>query len=71
MMTRMPNGRPNNTPRPVIRPKGPIQIGSSLTVRELSEATSVSAADILKVLLKGGVLANINQQIDYDTAALI
>ena len=71
MMGRMPNGRPNNTPRPVIRPKGPIQIGSSLTVRELSEATSVSAADILKVLLKGGVLANINQQIDYDTAALI
>ena len=71
MMTRMPNGRPNNAPRPVIRPKGPIQIGSSLTVRELSEATSVSAADILKIMLKGGVLANINQQIDYDTAALI
>ena len=71
LLARMPNGRPNNVPRPVIRPKGPIQIGSSLTVRELSEATSVSAADILKVLLKGGVLTNINQQIDYDTAALI
>ena len=71
MMTRMPNGRQSNTPRPVIRPKGPIQLGSSMTVRELSEATSVGASEILKSLLKGGVVANINQQIDYDTAALI
>jgi translation initiation factor IF-2 len=42
-----------------------------MTVRELSEATGVGAAEILKALLKGGVLANINQQIDYETAALI
>jgi translation initiation factor IF-2 len=42
-----------------------------LTVRELSEATSIGASEILKSLLKGGVMANINQQIDYDTAALI
>ncbi|GAB4177774.1 MAG: translation initiation factor IF-2 [Roseiflexaceae bacterium] len=42
-----------------------------MTVRELSEATGVGAAEILKALLKGGVLANINQQIDYETSALI
>ena len=42
-----------------------------MTVREFSEATSVGASDILKALLKLGVLANINQQIDYDTASLI
>jgi translation initiation factor IF-2 len=42
-----------------------------MTVRELSEATGVGAADILKALLKGGVLATINTQIDYETAALI
>lgn len=42
-----------------------------MTVREFSEATGVSASEILKALLKGGVLANINQQIDYETAALI
>ncbi len=42
-----------------------------MTVREFSEATGVGASEILKVLLKNGVLANINQQIDYDTAAVI
>ena len=42
-----------------------------MTVREFSEATGIGASDILKALLKGGVLANINQQIDYETAALI
>jgi translation initiation factor IF-2 len=42
-----------------------------MTVRELSEATGIGAADILKAMLKAGMLANINQQIDYETAALI
>jgi len=42
-----------------------------MTVREFSEATGIGASEILKSLLKGGVLANINQQIDYETAALI
>jgi translation initiation factor IF-2 len=42
-----------------------------MTVRELSEATGIGASEILKALLKGGVLANINQQIDYETAAVI
>jgi translation initiation factor IF-2 len=42
-----------------------------MTVRELSEATGVGAAEILKELMQGGVIANINQQIDYETAALI
>jgi translation initiation factor IF-2 len=42
-----------------------------MTVREFSEATGIGASEILKALLKGGVIANINQQIDYETAALI
>ncbi|MGB9753415.1 translation initiation factor IF-2 [Roseiflexus castenholzii] len=42
-----------------------------MTVREFSEATGVGAAEILKALLKAGVVANINQQIDYETAAVI
>ncbi|MCU0492771.1 MAG: translation initiation factor IF-2 [Chloroflexaceae bacterium] len=42
-----------------------------MTVREFSEATGIGAAEILKALMKGGVLATINQQIDYDTAAVI
>ncbi|MFN5061117.1 MAG: translation initiation factor IF-2 [Chloroflexota bacterium] len=70
ILSRLPQTR-QPAPRPVVRPKGPVQLGSNLTVRELSEATGVSAAEILKSLLKGGVMANINQQIDYETAALI
>jgi|HigsolmetaAR202D_1030399.scaffolds.fasta_scaffold00052_53 translation initiation factor IF-2 len=57
--------------RPPARPRGPIELPSVMTVRELSEATGIGAAEILKALLKGGVLATINMQIDYETAALI
>ncbi len=42
-----------------------------MTVREFSEATGIGAAEILKVMMQNGVIANINQQIDYETAALI
>ncbi|MFQ3681575.1 translation initiation factor IF-2 [Roseiflexus sp.] len=59
------------TVRVPVRPKGPIALPMTMTVREFSEATGVGAAEILKALLKAGVVANINQQIDYETAAVI
>lgn len=59
------------TTRPVVRPRGPVALPPVMTVRELSEATGIGAADILKTMLKAGMIANINQQIDYETAALI
>ena len=58
-------------PRPPIRPRGPVELSNMMTVREFSEATGIGASEILKALLKSGVIANINQQIDYDTAAVI
>ncbi|MFN3372271.1 MAG: translation initiation factor IF-2, partial [Chloroflexus sp.] len=65
--------RPQTPPpaRPVVRPRGPVALPPVMTVRELSEATGIGAADILKAMLKAGMIANINQQIDYETAALI
>ncbi|MDW8215055.1 MAG: translation initiation factor IF-2 [Roseiflexaceae bacterium] len=64
--------RPTTTTvRAPVRPKGPVALPMTMTVREFSEATGVSAAEILKALLKAGVVANINQQIDYETAAVI
>ncbi len=63
--------RPTTTVRVPVRPKGPIALPMTMTVREFSEATGVGAAEILKALLKAGVVANINQQIDYETAAVI
>ncbi len=58
-------------PRAPVRPRGPVELSSVMTVRELSEATGVGASDILKALMKLGMLATINQQIDYETAALL
>jgi len=42
-----------------------------MTVRELSEALGVGASDIMKELMKNGVMATINQQLDYETAAVM
>jgi len=43
----------------------------SLTVRELAEQMQVSPIDVIKVLMSNGVMANINQMIDFDTAAIV
>lgn len=51
--------------------KAPIQIPSFVTVRDLSEALEVSPIDIIKELMSNGIMANINQEIDFDTAAIV
>ena len=50
---------------------GTVMIPPTLTVRELSEMLDYPSVDIIKVLLKNGVFANINQTIDFDTAAVV
>ena len=42
-----------------------------LTVRELAELIDCSPIDVMKTLISNGVMASINQQIDYDTAAIV
>lgn len=42
-----------------------------LTVRELAELVDRSPIDVMKMLISNGVMASINQQIDYDTAAIV
>lgn len=48
-----------------------IKLPSIITVRDLSEKLEQSPIDIIKVLMANGVMANINQQIDFDTAAIV
>jgi translation initiation factor IF-2 len=48
-----------------------IEIPASLTVRDLAERIEASPIDVIKKLMANGVMANINQQIDYDTAAIV
>jgi translation initiation factor IF-2 len=51
--------------------KKAITIGDRITVKELSETIGIQVAEIIKHLMKLGVLATINQELDYDTAALV
>lgn len=48
-----------------------IIIPDSLQVRELAELLRVSAGEIVKKLMELGVMANINQTIDYETAEIV
>jgi translation initiation factor IF-2 len=59
------------TPAAPARPAGPIELPSSIAVKDLAEALGVSHADIIKELIRNGIFATINQSIDYDTAALV
>ncbi len=43
----------------------------TIAVKDLSERIGKPVADILKKLLLLGVVANINQELDYDTASLV
>ena len=48
-----------------------VEIADFIVVRELANLMEVSPIDVIKELMNAGVMANINQQIDYDTAAII
>lgn len=48
-----------------------IEIPDNLTVRDLADRIEVSPIDVIKQLMANGVMANINQQIDFDTAAIV
>jgi translation initiation factor IF-2 len=48
-----------------------IEIPQALTVRELAELIEASPIDVIKQLMANGVMANINQQVDFDTAAIV
>lgn len=48
-----------------------IQIPDALSVRQLAELLQSSAIDIIKQLMKDGIMANINQVIEYEAAATV
>lgn len=47
------------------------EIPDFVTVRELAELVGASPIDVMKQLINNGIMASINQQIDYDTAAIV
>jgi translation initiation factor IF-2 len=48
-----------------------IELPHSIAVRNLAELLGVSAVDVIKQLMRNGVFANINQVIDFETAAAV
>ena len=48
-----------------------IELPGSITVRELAQKMEASPIQVIKILMSNGVMANINQQVDYDTAAVV
>jgi translation initiation factor IF-2 len=51
--------------------RGPIEIPSSITVKELADTLRVNPADVIRELIKSGIFATINQPLDRDTASLV
>ncbi|WP_414483040.1 translation initiation factor IF-2, partial [Selenomonas sp.] len=64
-------GRQQPAPKvEIARPKH-IKLPESIAVKDLASKMSCTAAEVVKKLFLMGVMATINQEIDFDTAALV
>ncbi len=68
--SKRPGGNINQQPEPV-KVLLKVSLPESLTVKDLAERLKKQAAVIIKKLLSYGIMAAVNQEIDYDTAATI
>jgi translation initiation factor IF-2 len=64
---REPGGVP---PRATVGPKE-LRLPQVVSVAHLAELIRVNPIDIMKQLMRAGIMANINQAIDFDTAAAV
>ncbi|MGD8624509.1 MAG: translation initiation factor IF-2 [Anaerolineae bacterium] len=70
-------GQPGAPASPSSREDGPppmpkvIELPESLTVRDLARSLRVNPIDVIKELMSNGIVASINQTIDYDTAEIV
>jgi translation initiation factor IF-2 len=74
-------------PRPAVQPEAPavapaepsavstatrvLEIPRTLTVKELADLLGISPVEVIKELMRNGVMASVNQVVDYDTAAIV
>jgi translation initiation factor IF-2 len=56
---------------PVISGPRIVELPVALTVKELAERMSLTPVDVMRALINNGVMATINQELDYDTAAIV
>ena len=60
--------RPVEAPKVVV--KKDINISSEVGVKELSDILEVPVTAVIRALLDNGVLATLNERVDYDSAAI-
>jgi translation initiation factor IF-2 len=53
------------------KPERQLTIPRSLTVKQFADLAGVSAVEVIKQLMRNGIMASINQVIDYETAAVV
>lgn len=51
--------------------EGTVVLPDAVTVKEFAEKTGVQIPQVIQALMKNGVMATVNQTIDYDTAAIV
>jgi translation initiation factor IF-2 len=58
--------------QPQIKAKtGVVEIPSIISLKEFSEKTGLPISEVISTLLKNGIMATINQILDYETAAIV
>ena len=62
------SAKPPEKPIPLVRE---VTLSETITVSELAQKMAVKAVDLIKSMMKMGVIATINQVLDQETAALI
>ena len=62
-------------PRPAVagpaQPVAPVELPAQMTVGELAAIISHSSIEVIKALMRVGIMANINQVVDFETAARV
>ena len=72
---RQGRGRPSDAPKrekqEVVAPTGPVTVPSGVTVRDLSQALGIPAAQIIKIMMGLGNMVQITQSLSDDEVELI
>ena len=58
-------------PKPEKKEKLHVVIGDTITVGDLAQKLKVAATEVIKRLMQLGIMAAMNQEVEYDVAALI
>jgi translation initiation factor IF-2 len=68
-----PAQRPEARRAPAVKekPTGPISIPPQIVVKDLAELLRATPTEVIRLLIKNGIFASINQVVDYDKAALV